>query len=158
MTANLFFGRECLDALCARARESKRRRMNLNFHDRDEHPANRLLNAMETDSYVRPHRHLRPDKEETFVAVRGALGVVLFDGDGNVTQTALIRPNGELIGAHVPCGTFHSIVALEPGSVFFEVKGGPYQPTIEKEWAQWSPPEGDAAAPAYLAKLRALFG
>ena len=152
-----FFGRETLDALTARARESKRRRINLNFHGRNDHPANRLLNAVEPDSYVRPHRHLKPDKEETFVAVRGAFGVVLFDDDGNVTQTAVIRAGGDLFGAHIPGGTFHSVVSLEPASAFFEVKAGPYEPLTEKEWPAWAPEENAPDAPAYLARMRALF-
>ena len=157
MSSSTFFGRDTLDALTARARESKRRRMNLNFHDREAHPANRLLNAVEPDSYVRPHRHLKPDKEETFVVVRGAFGVVLFDDRGNVTETAAIRAGGDLIGAHIPGGVFHSVVALEPGSVFFEVKAGPYEPLVEKEWPAWAPEEDAPSARAYLERLRALF-
>ena len=117
-----FFGRDCLDALAARAAASPRRRMNLNFHETPSHPANRMLNAMEPDSYVRPHRHSAPDKDETFVVVKGAFGVVLFDEAGNVSHIALLRAGGDLLGAHLPAGVFHSIVALEPASVFFEVK------------------------------------
>ena len=46
-----------LDALGAEARQHARRRMNRNLH-RMEEPIHRLLNAMEPDSYVAPHRHL----------------------------------------------------------------------------------------------------
>ena len=153
----LFFGLESLDALSARAAESPRRRTNLNFHDTPEHPANRMLNAMEPDSYVRPHRHAGALKDETFVVVKGAFGVVLFDENGNVSHTAVLRAGGDLIGAHLPAGVFHSIVSLEPASVFFEVKAGPYDPAAAKDWAPWAPEEGAAEAAKYLAKLRALF-
>ena len=152
-----FFGRDCLDALTARAADSPRRRMNLNFHDRPGHPANRLLNAMEPDSYVQPHRHSAPDKDETFVVVKGAFGVVLFDERGNVSDTAVLRAGSDLIGGHVAAGVFHSIVALEPASVFFEVKAGPYDPASAKDSAPWAPDEGAAEAPAYLSRLQALF-
>ena len=152
-----FFGRDCLDALAARAAASPRRRMNLNFHETPSHPANRMLNAMEPDSYVRPHRHSAPDKDETFVVVKGAFGVVLFDEAGNVSHTALLRAGGDLLGAHLPAGVFHTIVALEAASVFFEVKAGPYDPAEAKDWAPWAPDEGAAEAPAYLSTLRALF-
>ena len=64
---------------------------------------------------------------------------------------------GDLLGAHVPAGVFHALVALEPGSVFFEVKAGPYDVRTDKEWGGWSPPENDPAAASYLATLRALF-
>ena len=152
-----FFGRDCFAALSARAAESPRRRTNLNFHDTPAHPANRMLNAMEPDSYVRPHRHSAAFKEETFVVVKGAFGVVLFDEHGNVSSTALLRAGGDLIGAHLPAGVFHSVVSLEPASVFFEVKAGPYDPAAAKDWAPWAPNEGAADAPEYLKKLKALF-
>ena len=152
-----FFGRECLDALSERAAASPRRRMNLNFHDTPAHPANRMFNAMEPDSYIQPHRHSAAFKDETFIVVKGAVGMVLFDEHGNVSQTALLRANGDLIGAHVPAGVFHSVLALEPGSIFFEVKAGPYDPATAKDSAPWAPEEGAAEAPAYLSKLKALF-
>ena len=156
-TTTLFFGSAEFDALGAAAREAPRLRINRNFHPDDAHPAHRFLNAVEPGSYIRPHRHADPLKDETFVALRGAFGVVLFDESGNVTSAQVIRAGGELVGAHVPAGVFHALVALEPGSIFFEVKAGPYDVRTDKEWGGWSPPENDPAAASYLAKLRALF-
>jgi cupin fold WbuC family metalloprotein len=75
-----------LDALCAEAAASPRRRKNRNFHPTDAHPGHRLLNAMQQDSYIPPHRHLDPNKDETFVVLRGSLGVITFDDDGKVLQ------------------------------------------------------------------------
>lgn len=153
----LVFGRECLDALSAAAAGTPRRRKNLNFHAELTHSAQRLLNAVEPESYIRPHRHSAVDRDETFVVLRGALGLVLFDEDGAVTGTALLRANGELIGAHVASGTFHTLVSLEPGSIFFEAKAGPYEALTDKDFGPWAPREGDPAVPEYLEKLRALF-
>ena len=156
-SAPVFFGKAVLDELSACAAASSRRRQNLNFHAELTHPAQRLLNAVEPDSYIRPHRHPDPLRDETFVAVRGAFGLVLFDEAGGVAQTALIRAGGDPIGAHVPGHTYHSLVSLEPGSIFFEAKAGPYVPLTDKDFGPWSPPEGDAGVPAYLESLRALF-
>jgi hypothetical protein len=69
----------------------------------------------------------------------------------------VIRAAGDLIGAHVPGGTYHSLVSLESGSIFFEAKAGPYVPTTDKDFAAWSPPEGHPGVPAFLQTLRALF-
>jgi cupin fold WbuC family metalloprotein len=149
---------ECLDALSKAAAEAPRRRRNLDFHAFAAHPAQRLLNAVEPDSYVRPHRHLDSLKEETFIVLRGAFGLVLFDEIGNVERTVTLRAAGPVIGANVPAGVFHSLVALEPGSVFFEAKAGPYEPATDKDWPAWAPPEGERAALQYLERLRALFG
>jgi cupin fold WbuC family metalloprotein len=155
--APLFFGNQTFEALSADARSTQRRRINRNFHPNDAHPAHRFLNAVEPGSYIRPHRHADPQKDETFVVLRGAFGLVLFDDTGNVTAAEVMRPGADRIGAHVPAGVFHALVALEPGSVFFEVKAGPYDVRTDKEWGGWSPAESDPAAASYLAKLRALF-
>jgi hypothetical protein len=45
-----------LDAVCAEAAASPRRRKNRNFHPRDDHPGHRLLNALMADTYIPPHR------------------------------------------------------------------------------------------------------
>jgi hypothetical protein len=62
-----------------------------------------------------------------------------------------------MVGAHIPTGVYHALVALEAGSIFFEVKAGPYDPASAKEFGPWAPAEGDPGAQAYHAKLRALF-
>ncbi|MDP2825754.1 MAG: WbuC family cupin fold metalloprotein [Sulfuritalea sp.] len=173
-----------LDGLCAEAAASPRRRKNRNFHPADDHPAHRLLNAMQPDSYIPPHRHLDPDKDETFVVLRGALGVIVFDDAGNVAQATRVGqpspsfhlPEGEgsslpplslgercrergiggaAIGVDIPHGTWHTAVALEADTVFLEAKAGPYLPLTEAERAPWAPAENSAEAAAYLAALKA---
>ena len=90
-----------LDAVCAEAAASPRRRKNRNFHPRDDHPGHRLLNALMADSYIPPHRHLDPNKDETYVVLRGMIGLVIFDDSGNVTRTAKIGAGGVAIGVDV---------------------------------------------------------
>jgi cupin fold WbuC family metalloprotein len=153
----LFFGEKCFEQLTAAARRSARRRKNLDFHEVAAHPAQRLLNAVEPESYIRPHRHLESSKDETFVVLKGAFGLVLFDEAGNVTDARMLRPDADLVGAHVPARTFHCLVSLAPGSVFFEAKAGPYDAASDKEWPAWAPPEGAPEARVYLEGLRALF-
>ena len=146
-----------LDALSEAARRRPRRRANANLHAPDD-AVHRLLNAIEPGSYVRPHRHLVPPKDETVVVVRGALGLVLFDGEGRVTEVRLLRGgSGGAFGADLPAGTMHTFVALESGTVFFETKAGPYVAPSGGDVAAWAPAEGDPAAAAFEASLRALF-
>ncbi len=114
-----------IDSLSAQAAASPRRRKNLNFHPHESAPANRLLNAIEPDSYVQPHRHLDPAKDETLVVLRGAVGLVVFDEDGGILQHAVLRAGSSAIGVDIPHATWHTFVALEPGSVIFEAKAGP---------------------------------
>jgi cupin fold WbuC family metalloprotein len=146
-----------LDLATRAARQSTRLRRNHNFHAADDDTSHRLINAMEPGSYVVPHRHLHPDKDETFVVLRGAFGLLLFDDAGAVTEARLLRAGGEVLGANVPHGTWHSLVSFEPGSVFLEAKGGPYAPLTPEERAPWAPPEGDPAVAAYLASMENRF-
>jgi cupin fold WbuC family metalloprotein len=142
-----------LDEVSAEARSSPRRRKNRNFHADDRQPGHRLLNAIEPGSYIQPHRHLDPNKGETMVVLRGTLGIVSFDDAGKVVEAVKVSHGGTPLGIDIPCGTWHTVFALEPGTVFLEAKAGPYLPLSADEKATWAPAEGDPAAPAFLARL-----
>jgi cupin fold WbuC family metalloprotein len=146
-----------LGEVCAEAAASPRRRKNRNFHPRDDHPAHRLLNAMQPDSYIPPHRHLDPNKDETFVVLRGRLGLVLFDDAGGVVRSVEIGPGAAAIGVDIPHGTWHTALALEPDTVFLEAKAGPYLPFSEAERAPWAPAENSPDAAPYLALLKLML-
>lgn len=156
MPAPRFLGRALLDDLCAQAAASPRLRRNHNLHATTEDPAQRFFNALQPDSYVRPHRHLAIGKEETLIVVRGRLGALFFDDQGNVTETRVLCPSGEDFGLFIPTGLWHSVLALEL-TVFFEAKRGPYQPLTEDEFASWAPAEGTGDAVGYLVTMREHF-
>lgn len=143
-----------LDEVCAEAAASPRRRKNRNFHPADDHPSHRLLNAMQPDSYIPPHRHLDPTKDETFVVLRGQLGLLVFDDIGQVVQTQKVGAGDTAIGVDIPHGTWHTAVALEPDTVFLEAKAGPYLPFAPSEKAAWAPAENTPEATAYLVALK----
>jgi cupin fold WbuC family metalloprotein len=149
--------RDFLEQVSSQAKASPRRRRNHNFHVSETDTCNRLLNAIETDSYIQPHCHHEATKDETLIVVRGRLGVIIFDERGTVTATAVLAPVGESVGVNIPHGMYHTLVALEPGSVFFEAKAGPYAPLTLREKAPWAPVEGELHALAYHADLKRLF-
>lgn len=149
--------RKLLDEVGREARNSPRLRKNRNFHDGDAAPAQRLLNAVEPGSYIAPHRHLASTKDETFIVLRGRIGLVLFDAAGTVIQSLVIEAGGDVSGVDIPHGTWHSVLSLLPGSVFFEAKAGPYLPFTPEERAPWAPAENEAGAKAYLHQLQQLF-
>jgi len=149
--------RQLLDDLTAAAQENPRLRKNWNIHPADDFPAHRLLNAMEPSSYIRPHRHLDPLKDETFMIVRGKLGILILDDDGAVKEKVLLDADGECIGVDIPAGQFHTAVSLESGTIFFEAKAGPYIPLQDGEKPSWAPEDGSAGAEGYLAALKEEF-
>ena len=150
-------GQATLTELSQEATNSPRLRKNLNFHASSEAQCHRLLNALEPGTYVQPHCHLDPQKEETLVVLKGRFGVLIFDEHGNVKQSLVLSPNTEHFGITIPVGVFHSMVALETGSVFFEAKAGPYVPIATEEKAAWAPAEGEVECATFLQKMRQHF-
>jgi cupin fold WbuC family metalloprotein len=122
-----------------------------------EDRVHRLLNAVEPGTYVRPHRHLMPSRTETVIVVAGRLGLVLFDGDGSVSSRIVLTPQLQAFGAEIPAGLYHSFIALERGTVMFEVKEGPYAPVDESDMALWAPGEEDPAAASWVSGQEGAF-
>jgi cupin fold WbuC family metalloprotein len=144
---------ELLDELSQKAAAIPRRRLNHNFHDDLADPINRMLNAFEPGTYLQPHKHENPDKREVFIVLRGSLVVVFFDESGNVAKFVLLDPNKGNHGVEIPVGAWHTLIALETGSVVYEVKDGPYLPLTDKNFASWAPKEGDSDCEEYLKAL-----
>lgn len=149
-----------LNETTERAKQSPRLRMNHNFHERLDDPVNRMLNALEPDTYIRPHRHLDPDKDEIFLLLRGRVAVFLFENDGNISGMQILDPKEGVYGAEIKAGTWHSLLVLESGSVIYEIKEGPFVPLAADHFAPWSPaPEETEAVRAYMEILtKAISG
>lgn len=143
-----------LDAVASAAARNPRRRMNDNLHAMDD-AVHRLLNAFEPDSYVRPHRHAAPRKVETVAVLRGRGAVVQFDDAGRVADVAVLSPAGPVHVAEVAAGVWHTLIALEHATVWFEVKEGPYAAPPPGDFAPWAPEPGAPGAAAYLESVRA---
>lgn len=114
-----------------------------------------MLNAVQPDSYVRPHRHLEPPKSEAWVMLAGAAAFFTFDDAGAILQIVELSAGGDVFGIDVEPGIWHSFVATEPDTVIYEVKQGPYVAANDKSFAPWAPAEGHPDAAAYLENLRA---
>ena len=149
-----------LDRLASDAAASTRRRLNLNLHASPAEPCQRFFNAMEPDSYLRPHRHLAVRKHKLLVGIRGRFALFLFDDAGSVLE--VVRFAGGDLAANaaveVSAGQWNTVIALESGSILLEVKEGPFEPVAAGDIAAWSPPEGSPHVEAYLATLRSLAG
>ena len=136
------------DAVAAEARSSARLRRNHNLHAEPE-LVQRFLNVMQPGTYVRPHRHLRSSPGEgfeCFLVLQGSMGVLLLDPEGAVIQQLRLDGEGPLRGVEIPEGLFHTLVALAPDTVMFEIKQGPYQPASDKDFLAVFPAEGSPEA------------
>lgn len=142
-----------ISSVSAQAAASLRKRKNHNFHREASDPLQRLLNAMEPGTYVRPHKHVNPDKREVFFILKGKAAVFEFDEEGNVTDHEILDPLQGRYAAEIASGVFHTIASLETGTVAYEVKDGPYNPEDDKHFAEWAPEEGSADASRYLENI-----
>ncbi|NIQ11458.1 MAG: WbuC family cupin fold metalloprotein, partial [Gammaproteobacteria bacterium] len=138
-----------LNLLSREASESPRLRKNLNLHADYSDSCQRLFNAMEPGTYIRPHRHSDPPKPECFMAIRGRMALIVFNGDGSIEQVIPFGEGCDVVAIDLPPAVWHSLVSLEPGSVFFETKPGPYAPLTDKDFAPWSPEEGSPDVSSY---------
>ena len=144
--------RSLLQAVQQKALDSPRKRMNHNFHEPQD-TVQRFLNAIEPGSYIRPHRHLNPVRDEIFLVLKGKGAVVVFDDLGRIETIHPLDTTEGYWGIDIEGGAYHTIVSLEEQSIFYEIKPGPYNPDADKGFAPWSPEENTEMVKPYLKKL-----
>ena len=132
-----------LSDLHEKAKNSERLRQNFDLRTTPADGSQRMLNALEPDTHVPIHRHLKTS--ETVICLEGCLDWVFYeelpnmDAGGPVhdgeraadescfVETARFRvcPREGQFGIQVPLGAWHSVVAHE-ASTLFEAKDGAY--------------------------------
>ena len=118
--------KKLLDEVSAQAKASPRLRKNYNFHQSLDDLCHRMLNALEPGTDVPIHHH--PDKDETFVILRGKIRVTTYNDDGTVAESVILSQEDGCYGMNIPKNVWHTLVALEPNSCIFESKQGPFVP------------------------------
>lgn len=142
-----------LNTLSKEATQNSRLRKNFNFHTHGSDTLQRMLNAIEPDSYVQPHRHLSPAKREMFVILSGKMLVVIFDDNGKPISNTILDIDGDTKGIEIQPHEWHTIISLQKGSVVFEIKDGPYNVDDDKWFAPWAPTPNSPQAAQYLKML-----
>lgn len=121
-----------MDELTAQAKASPRLRMNRDLRNSPEDQSQRMLNAIEPGSPLPIHRHQKTS--ETVVCLRGRLVWEFYDELEQIcTESIEVSPNGPVVALNVPAGQWHTVRALESGSVILECKDGAYEPTSEAD-------------------------
>ena len=121
---------QLLDGLTAQAQVSPRLRMNLDLRNSDADSSQRMLNAIEPGSVVPIHRHQKTS--ETVVVLRGRVVEEYYDDlERMCTATYDLAAGGPIFALNIPAGQWHTLRALDPGTVILEMKDGPYEPIQE---------------------------
>ena len=136
-------GSEQLVPLLEAAGASTRKRSHLLLHADQQDQVQRLLIALEPESYVRPHVH--SEQWEMIVLLRGRFDFLIFDPQAELVQRLAMSVTAPVV--QIPRGTWHSGVALAPETLVLEIKPGPYRPN---EFAPWAPGEGEPASGIFM--------
>ena len=116
-----------LDKLTEEAKASPRLRMNMDLRNSDADQSQRMLNAIEPGSPLPIHRHQKTS--ETVVCLRGRLVEEYYDELERIcTDRIELSPDGPVVAVNIPAGQWHTVKALESGTVIIEMKNGPYEP------------------------------
>ena len=121
-----------LDQLTEQAKASLRLRMNYDLRNSEDDRSQRMLNAIEPGSPELIHRHQHTS--ETVVCIRGRVVEEFYDELERIcTDSIVLTPNGPNVAINIPAGQWHSIRAVESGSVVLAVKDGKYEPLTDAD-------------------------
>ena len=125
-----------LDKITAEAQKSPRLRMHYDLRNSDADSSQRMLNAIEPGSVVPIHRHRKTS--ETVVVLRGRVVEEYYSSEGAVEASYELAAGGDArsesgmtevaCALNIPAGQWHTLRALESGTVILEMKDGAYEP------------------------------
>jgi cupin fold WbuC family metalloprotein len=154
------FSSQYFEELLSATSQSRRLRAHANVHRSYDEYCQKLFNAIQVNSYIRPHRHSLDPKDECLIAVRGLFGFIMFTDQGLIESITIFGSErysdrfSISSGLELPSDVWHTVVSLVDESILFEVKSGPFDPSIAKELALWAPEEGGEDAAQYLETLK----
>ena len=133
-----------LDELTAQVQASPRLRMNMDLRNSAADTSQRMLNAIEPGSVVPIHRHRKTS--ETVVVLRGRVVEEYYDDAGVLAESFVLgdchvadaprndvnrdAPRNDVpmvYALNIPAGQWHTLRALESGTVILEMKDGAYE-------------------------------
>ena len=121
-----------LNQLTEQAKASPRLRMNYDLRNSEDDGSQRMLNAIEPGSPERIHRHQHTS--ETVVCIRGRVVEEFYDDLERIcTDSIVLTPNGPNVAVNIPAGQWHSIRAVESGSVVLSCKDGKWEPLSDAD-------------------------
>jgi len=124
--------RTLLDKLTEQAKASPRLRMNYDLRNTEADLSQRMLNAIEPGSEIPIHRH--KDSSETAVCLRGRIVEEYYDELERIcTEVIELSTEGPVYALNIPAGQWHTVRALESGTVIVEMKNGAFEPLNDSD-------------------------
>ena len=127
----MLLGKQLLDQLSKSASENPRLRASFDLRNTDKDNSQRMLNALQPGTILPIHRH--PFTAETLIMVRGSVCQKFYNNQGEVIDIFILKAGGDCSALQIPAGQFHSLECLEPDTIIFEAKDGPYMPVSAED-------------------------
>jgi cupin fold WbuC family metalloprotein len=104
------------------------------LHKGPEAALHEMIICQRNDQAHPPKRH--PARDKTFLVLRGALLVSIFNEIGEVTKTWTLEPESKnkIFSVRIPAGVFHCDFALTETAVHLETTQGPFSPQDDREY------------------------
>ncbi len=140
-------GPEDIRVLREAVRQTPRRRARINAHPGHDDALHEMIIAINSSSYIRPHRH--PGKSEAFHIIEGEVDIVVFSEDGEIERIVSLgeKGSGRAFYYRMSAPRFHTLVIRSELLIVHEITNGPFSPegTV---YAGFAPEESAAAAAA----------
>ena len=89
------------------------------------------LDAFEPGKLIPIHQHRKSSK--TVVSLRGRLVGEYYSDAGELVDSVELAPCSPVVAVNIPIGQWHTVRALESGTVIMEVKDGSYEQIGEED-------------------------
>lgn len=121
-----------------------KKRYRLCLHDSPDNALQEMLICVTKGDYSRPHKHV--GISESHHIVDGKERIILFDDDGNVTDSFVLDRKSGYISYRINSEVYHMSVPLTETVIKLEVKAGPFTPgsNIFPDWAPDGEDTGEA--------------
>jgi cupin fold WbuC family metalloprotein len=114
----------------------------LSLHQKSKSPFhNMLILQRRENGYRRPHRH--SEKGESWHLIEGEMGAFVFDQNGKITDSCLMRPDGVFF-YHLEANQYHTVIPLSDVTIFHESKLGPFLGEGDSIFPAWAPDHSDS--------------
>lgn len=140
------------------SRTSDRKRMILPIHRTQDAIVQRIVNFMQPETYIRPHKHPREFASETVALVKGGMIVIHFSETGNIINTYELDDKKPFNLIDIEPDKWHGMIITQPDTIVFEFKRGPYDKDDDKSFAKWAPEEFSVEAEDYNLNLKKRLG
>jgi cupin fold WbuC family metalloprotein len=136
-----------------RVSQTPRGRVRLCAHAGNNDPLHEMIIVMLKQTYIHPHKHL--NKSESFHIIEGAVDIVVFDDQGEISEVIELGApgSGRNLFYRNAAPVYHTLLIRSDLLIIHETTNGPFRQD-EAIFAPWAPKETDATAVnSYIAAL-----